>query len=60
MNSLMRWTMSRPGSHQKHSLKETYTGSSKMIKNSEGTYVKLQGKAALHYVVPQFYNTQKI
>ena len=34
MDSHVRWTMSRPGPHKKNSLKESYTGSSKMIKNS--------------------------
>ena len=35
MNIRERLTMSRPCLHQRHSLKETYTNSSKMIKNSK-------------------------
>ena len=54
MDSHVRWTMSRPGPHQKHSLKESYTGSSKMIKNSKGTFVKRLGKATLHMLFHSF------
>ena len=35
MNIRERLTMSRPCLHERHSLKETYTNSSKMIKNSK-------------------------